>query len=426
MACNSAILRAMSERRIVWTVALVQLMSILDFMIVMPLGDDFSKALAIPPSDVGFVAGAYTAAAFAAGLIGAQFLDRFCRKRVLMVSVLGLGIGTVMCGFATGLGSLIAARLVAGLFGGPATATSLAIVADVVPLERRGRAMAVVMSGFSVASVVGLPLGLMLARQGSWRTPFFVIGGMMIGVLALVAVSMPTLVGHLERKARHTPARELLARPEIALGLATTGLVMFSVFSIVPHIPTYLINNLGFPRARYELLYLAGGAVNFALLQVAGRWTDRRGSVRVMIVGSVASVGSLAIGFLFEPPLGTDWFTGAARFTPIVASFVLFMASGAFRGVAQSTLATRLPAPNERAQFMSLQSAVQHASATLGSFATASLMTTDAVTKTIEPMWLVTVVAIAGAIAAPICLAAAERVLARKAGSATRSPGLAS
>lgn len=200
-----------TERRVVWTVALVQLMNVLDFMIVMPLGDDFSKALAIPQSDVGYVAGAYTAAAFTSGVIGAKFLDRFDRKRVLLFAMVGLAVGTIMGGLAVGLGSMICARVVAGLFGGPATATSLAIVADVVPVERRGRAMGVVMAGFSVASVIGLPLGLMLARHGSWRTPFFVIGGLVFVVLLMVASWMPSLRGHLERERKQTPALEMLA-----------------------------------------------------------------------------------------------------------------------------------------------------------------------------------------------------------------------
>jgi predicted MFS family arabinose efflux permease len=394
----------MSERRVVWTVALVQLMNVLDFMIVMPLGDDFSKALDIPQSDTGYVAGAYTLAAFASGVLGARFLDRFCRKRVLLVAMTGLALGTVMGGLAVGLGSMIAARVVAGLFGGPATATSLAIVADVVPVERRGRAMAIVMAGFSVASVIGLPLGLVLARQGSWRTPFFVIGGLVVATIALVAWAMPTLTGHLGRGTRRTPSLELLARREIALGLATTGCVMISVFAIVPHIPSYLINNLDFPRDRYELLYLAGGIVSFATLQVSGRWVDRHGSVPVMIAGSLVAVLAIGTGFLREPP-----------FVPVVVSFVLFMASGSLRGVAQSTLATRLPAPNERAQFMSLQSAVQHAAATLGSFVTAALMTTDPVTRHISPMWAVALFAMVTAAAAPVCLAATERILRRRA-----------
>ena len=392
-----------TERRVVWTVALVQLMNVLDFMIVMPLGDDFSKALDIPQSDTGYVAGAYTLAAFVSGVVGARFLDRFCRKKVLLVAMAGLALGTILCGFAVGLGSMIAARIVAGLFGGPATATSLAIVADVVPVERRGRAMAVVMAGFSVASVVGLPLGLMLARQGSWRTPFFVIGGLVAATLLLVA-TLPALVGHLERKARHTPSLELLARPEIALGLATTGCVMISVFAIVPHIPSYLINNLEFPRDRYELLYLAGGVVSFATLQISGRLVDRHGSLPVIIAGTIVALTAVGTGFLREPP-----------FVPVVVSFVLFMASGSLRGVAQSTLATRLPAPHERAQFMSLQSAVQHAAATVGAFLTAALLTTDPLTKHVSPMWAVALFAMVTAAAAPICLAATERILRRRA-----------
>jgi predicted MFS family arabinose efflux permease len=378
-------------------------MNVLDFMMVMPLGDDFSKALAIPQSDVGYVAGAYTAAAFASGVIGARFLDRFDRKRVLVVAMMGLAVGTVMGGFAVGLWSMIAARVVAGLFGGPATATSLAIVADVVPVERRGRAMAVVMTGFSVASVIGLPIGLVLARTGSWRTPFFVIGILVAITIGFVLWSMPALTGHLDRKMRQTPALEMLARPEIALGLATTGCVMFSVFSIVPHIPTYLINNLGFPRDHYELLYFAGGIVAFGTLQISGRWVDRHGSLPVIVAGTLVAITAIATGFLREPP-----------FVPVIVSFVLFMASGSLRGVAQSTLATRLPAPNERAQFMSLQSAVQHAAATAGSFATASMMTTDQATKRISPMWLVAIIAMVAAAAAPLCLAATERALRRK------------
>jgi len=393
-----------TERRVVWTVALVQLMNVLDFMIVMPLGDDFSRALAIPPSDVGYVAGAYTAAAFTSAVIGARFLDRFDRKRVLLVAMVGLALGTILGGLATGLWSMIAARIVAGLFGGPATATSLAIVADVVPVERRGRAMGVVMAGFSVASVIGIPLGLMLARHGSWRTPFFVIGGLVLVVFVLVASWMPMLRGHLERKMRQTPALEMLARKEVMFGLATTGCVMFSVFAFVPHIPTYVMGNLGFPRDQYELLYLAGGIVSFGVLQLAGRWVDRHGSLPVITAGTLMASTAVAIGFLRAPPL-----------VPVVVSFVMYMASGSLRGVAQSTLSTRIPAPHERAQFMSLQSAVQHAAATLGSFATASLMTTDPVTKQISPMWLVAIVSIAVGLLAPVCLAATERVLRRRA-----------
>src|SRR5262245_52350951 len=105
-----------SERAIVFLVSAVQFVNILDFMMVMPLGPDFAAALGISPAHLGLVAGCYTAAAAVAGLAGARFLDRFDRRRALAVAMLGLVAGTAAGAAARGLGSLIAARAVAGAF----------------------------------------------------------------------------------------------------------------------------------------------------------------------------------------------------------------------------------------------------------------------------------------------------------------------
>ena len=67
---------------------------------VAPLGPDFSRALGIPMSQVAYIVGAYTASAAFAGLAGSLFLDRFDRKRALVVALLGLASGTLLCGAA--------------------------------------------------------------------------------------------------------------------------------------------------------------------------------------------------------------------------------------------------------------------------------------------------------------------------------------
>ena len=121
-------------------VGAVQFVNILDFMMVMPLGPDFADKLGIETHQLGLVGGSYTAAAAVAGVAGAFFLDRFDRRKALALAMLGLAFGTIAGAFATDLTSLLAARVVAGIFGGPATSVGLAIIADVVPAERRGRA----------------------------------------------------------------------------------------------------------------------------------------------------------------------------------------------------------------------------------------------------------------------------------------------
>src|SRR5688572_33450144 len=94
-----------SERAIIFCVGAVQFVNILDFMIVMPLGPDFAKALGIPLSHLGYVGGSYTAAACVSGVAGAFFLDRFDRKKALGVSLAGLVLGTLAGAFARGLGT---------------------------------------------------------------------------------------------------------------------------------------------------------------------------------------------------------------------------------------------------------------------------------------------------------------------------------
>src|SRR5687768_14246673 len=149
--------RPLSERQLLFVIGAIQFINVLDFMIVMPLGPDFARELGIPASQLGIVGGSYTLAAAVAGITGAFFLDRFDRRRALAVALAGLVLGTLAAAFAVGAKSLLAARIVAGAFGGPATALSLAIVSDVVPPERRGRAMGAVMGAFAVASVLGVP-----------------------------------------------------------------------------------------------------------------------------------------------------------------------------------------------------------------------------------------------------------------------------
>src|SRR6187399_778346 len=113
-------MKTVSERWIVFLIGAVQFVNILDFMMVMPLGPDFAAALGIPISSLGIIGGSYTAAAAVAGIVGSFFLDRFDRRSALAVAMLGLVIATASGGFATGLPSMIAARVLAGCFGGPA------------------------------------------------------------------------------------------------------------------------------------------------------------------------------------------------------------------------------------------------------------------------------------------------------------------
>jgi predicted MFS family arabinose efflux permease len=349
----------LSEKRLLWLLGAVQLVNVVDFVMVLPLGPDFARALDIPTHLLGLVAGSYTAAAAVAGLLASSILDRFDRRSALLVTLLGLVVGTALGAAATGVASMLFARVVAGAFGGPATSLAMSILTDAVPPERRGRAMGKVMGAFSIASVIGIPAGLELARLGGWYLPFIVIAALGVLVALAVWVWMPPMRAHLAARGSQPvprrPLREFLTDRLVALALIGTAVAMAGTFALISNLSTFVQFNLGFPRDQLGLMYMLGGAVTFFTMRLTGRAVDRWGSTRVVALATALVVGVITLAFLPERPL-----------IPVVAIFIGFMLANTTRMIGLNALTTRVPPLAERARFMSMQNAVSHTSTSAG------------------------------------------------------------
>jgi predicted MFS family arabinose efflux permease len=300
--------------------------------------------------------------------VSAAFIDRFDRRKALAVAISGLVAGTAAGAAATGLWTMVAARFIAGAFGGQSTAIALAIVADVVPPQRRGRAMSTVMSAFSIASSIGVPLGLALAYVAGWRFPFLAVAGLGVIVIAWALGRMPSLTGHLAVKADLAPyerMRSLLGDSTVRLAMLTNALVFFTAFLVIPNIAPHLLQNLGYPRPRLSWAYAIGGVSSIFVLMAAGRTVDKRGPTLVASVGTVILGAALIFGFI-----------APERFfhLPVFVLFVIFMAGMSTRNISLGTLSTRVPRNFERAGYMSLQSMSQHLSSALGSFISSRML----------------------------------------------------
>jgi predicted MFS family arabinose efflux permease len=354
-----------SERKLVFLIGAVQFINTLDFLMVMPLGPDFAAALGIESSELGLIGASYTAAAAVAGLAGAMFLDRFDRRRALVVALVGLIVGTAAGGLATGRVGLMAARVVAGACGGPATALALAIVSDAVAPERRARALGAVMSSFAVVSVIGIPAGLELARLGGWRAPFFTVAALAAVVTVAIATMLPPQRAHLA-PGLSLPAirfREVLRRRVVQLALTATATGVIANFALIPNLSAYFQLNRGYPRDELGLLYLAGGAISFATMRSAGWLADRHGAPAITLGGATAYAVVLLCGLIYP-----------IEAIPVLAIFVGFTVAQGFRFVPMQALSSRIPVPAERARFLSAQSAVQYLAQTTGAMLGAQLL----------------------------------------------------
>jgi predicted MFS family arabinose efflux permease len=366
-----------AELKLVLLLAMVQFVNILDFMMVMPLGPDFSAALDIPTSKIGVIGGSYTAAAAISGILTSFFLDRFPRKTALSAALAGLSAATLAGALSTGLYSLLATRICAGAFGGPATALALAMTADSIPVRKRGRALGIVMGAFSVASIAGVPAGLELASSGGWRAPFFAIGG--LGFFIAGAFMLRTGQGindnaiskhaHKGQDKNETLRawKALLSSVNMHLSMAIGASAMFSAFIVIPNIAAFVQKNLGYPRENMGMLYLFGGVTSLFTMQIAGRIIDRYDAFRTGLAGTVLLIATVYLGFYDSRP----WFS------PVLLA-VLFMSGSSTRMIAANTIASRVPSDHNRAAFMALQSTTQHVASAAGAFGSSLFLGSEA------------------------------------------------
>ena len=119
------------------------------------------QVLGISPTTFASLVSAYNFAGAFTGLIISLFADKFEKKILLSGALIGVSFGTIFCGLSNDGNQLFLQGLLL-VFGGVLNPLVFALVAEWIPYKRRGKAVAWVMSGFSLASVIGVPLGLVI------------------------------------------------------------------------------------------------------------------------------------------------------------------------------------------------------------------------------------------------------------------------
>ncbi len=348
------------ERFYILILSAIQIIHILDFVIMMPLGPRFMRVFQINPAEFSFLVSAYTFSAGIVGFFGALYADHFDRKKFLMFNFTGFLIGTYMCAVAPNYPALLFARIFAGAFGGVLNACVLSMVADLIPFHRRGAAMGVIMSAFSISSVLGVPLGLYVAQIFDWHAAFYliVIVGSIIWILALMILpSINVRTKNLNVKENLKNFQQILCQKDYLQSFLLTSVLGFGVFMIVPFIATYMVGNVGLTEAQLPFIYLIGGTCTIISARIIGKACDRIGSYRVFKFVAFASI--IPIFLLTNLPHVPLAFA--------LMSSSLFMMSGSGRFIPAMTIISAVVKPQERGTFMSLENAARQLSSGVAS-----------------------------------------------------------
>lgn len=331
---------------------LLQFAVILDFMIMSPLGALIMPALDMTAQQFGLVVSAYAFSAGAAGLLTAGFADRFDRKKLLLFFYTGFLLGTLWCGMATSFESLLAARVVTGLFGGVIGSIVLAIAADLFEPALRGRVMGLLQGGFAASQVLGLPFGLFLATRWDWHAPFIALAAFgAVGGL-LIAWRLQPVDGHLAVKSQRSAFGHLLhtvAHGRHLQAFTITALLTTGGFMLMPFASAFSVHNVGIDLAHLPIVYLVTGISTLFVAPLVGRLADRLGPLPVFYAGSLVTIVMVSV----YTRLGTS-----PLIVLIVVNVILF--AGIFsRMVPWQVIVAGIPAPEQRGAFNAINAALQ-------------------------------------------------------------------
>ncbi|MGW9205828.1 MFS transporter [Embleya sp. NPDC055664] len=213
------------------------------------------------------------------------------RRTALLVALGVFVVGNALTAVGTGYEVVMAARVLTAIGAGTITSTASGTAAAIVEPERRGRALAFVLGGLTLATAVGLPLGTLIGRT-DWRITLWAVAA--LGLLAAVGVALGLPKVVLPAASLADRLRPLRQRRVLSL-LAITAMTFLASYTLYTYIAPALDDATNGSDARLTLILTAWGTGTLAGNLTAGRLVDRRDPTRVLTVALASATVALAL-----------------------------------------------------------------------------------------------------------------------------------
>lgn len=262
------------------------------------------------------------------------------RKQVLILLMAIFTLGNIACALAPSYGLLMAARIVTSLAHGTFFGVGSVVATSLVPEDKKASAIAVMFTGLTIATLLGVPAGAWLGLHFGWRATFWTIA--VIGVVAMLVLArfVPADKGKVEV----APLRQelaTLADPQVLLGLAMTVLGFGGVFAVFTYIQPILVEITGFSQEAVSPILLLFGLGLIVGNMLGGKLADRNLPVALLATTASLAIVLFAMTATLRSPVAVTIFVGligAAAFATVapLQMRVLDKAGPAGRNLASS------------------------------------------------------------------------------------------
>ncbi|MBN9344879.1 MAG: MFS transporter [Devosia sp.] len=235
-----------------------------------------STDLGISIPTAGLLVSLYALGVAVGGPLLATFAGRYSRKLLLLSYVAIFTIGYVFCALAPNYTSLLVARVIIALIHGAYFGTAMVVSTTVVDESRRGFAVALILSGLTVANIVGVPLGTAIGTAFGWRMTFWAVAALGVVSFTLIALLVPRDSAHQGQSGSLLAEIRVLAREPVYTSLAVIVLQTIGQFALFTYISPLLTDVSGIPLDVVPWLLLIFGIGSTIGVLVGGRLADWR------------------------------------------------------------------------------------------------------------------------------------------------------
>lgn len=242
-------------------------------------------------------AGQLITAAAAVMCIGAPLLAAavagWDRRQLLAITLLWYAAGHVLCALMPSFGALLPVRMLTVIAPAIFTPQAAACAGMLVPPEHRGRAVTFVFLGWSMASVLGLPIGALIGGHLGWRMAFMAIAALSVASATSIWLTLP---GGIRPAALTAEAWLRVLRSPVLMGIVSvTALQGAGQFVLFSYFGPILKQSFGADATTLSVMWALFGVCGLVGNMVVSRYIDRVGAGRMVLITTVLIASSLLV-----------------------------------------------------------------------------------------------------------------------------------
>ncbi|MFR0608160.1 MFS transporter [Limosilactobacillus balticus] len=264
-----------------------------EFMVVGVLSD-IARSYHVPLSTVGFLVTAFAGVYAISTPIITTLTSNWNRYKLLMLLMTIFFIGNTLTAMAPTIGWLLFARIITAAVAGTIISLINLLVSIITPMDKRPMVLAWVGAGFSIASVIGVPLGTTIATLLSWHDSFWIISGLTLIVFALLAWLTPRDTPQVKGSILEQLA--LLKDYRVLLGIGITVAVLSLQYTFYTYVRPLITTVMGFNLTSLNWLLLLLGVMSIIGNEIAGIVASHDGVQKLPLVFIIMTILSLVLG----------------------------------------------------------------------------------------------------------------------------------